>query len=77
MNTETPPPRSPYQAQCLADSLRATLTTFKPQELAAKLGISREAVRSAIKSGELKAKRINSRVFIIESIHAADWWVRL
>lgn len=73
----TPPPLSPYQAQCLADTLRANLTAFKPRELAAKLGISRDAVRAAIKSGELKAKRVNSRVYIVESIDAADWWVRL
>ena len=78
MNTETKEPtRSAWECQSMADSMRAKLEIYRPKELAAKLGISRRSILDAIKSGELKAKKRNRRLFMIESREAAKWWVNL
>lgn len=79
MNQNEPPTpsRSAWECQSMADAMRAKLEIYRPKELAAKLGVSRDAVRNAIKSGQLNAKRINSRVYLIESGDAARWWVNL
>jgi excisionase family DNA binding protein len=69
--------RSPYENQCIADSLAAKLEAYTPRQLASRLGINKRAVLAAIASGELPAKRINRRVFRVESPDAARWWVGL
>lgn len=74
---ETPPTRSAWECQSLADSMRARLTIYKPKELASLLDISLEAVLTACKRGELKHRRVNSRVIKIESLDAATWWTGL
>lgn len=66
-----------FETQTVADGLRRQLEIYSPQELAAKLGISRRAIRSAIKSGALTCHRVNSRVFQIESHAAARWYISL
>lgn len=52
---------------------RGKVTTFRPKDLSAKTGICRAAILRAIKSGELRALRVNARTFIIESQDAAQW----
>ena len=74
---ETETPRSPWEAQCLADQMRRNLTIYSPKSLASKLGISRRAILRAIKTKELEAHRVNARVFQIESPAAARWWIGL
>jgi hypothetical protein len=70
-------PSSIWEGQTVADALRRNLEVYSPQSLASRLGISPGAVRRAIKSGKLKAHRVNSRVFHIESPEAARWWISL
>ena len=66
-----------FETQSVADGLRRHLEIYSPGELASKLAISKASVRAAIKSGKLRAHRINSRVFQIESPEAARWWISL
>ena len=77
MTTTPTEPRSAWECQSLADSLRRQLEIYTPGTLAAKLGISKRAVLRAIGNGDLRAFRVNSRVFQIESPDAARWWIGL
>lgn len=61
----------------ISDGLRARLTIYRPGELAAAMGLSRRTILKAIQSGQLRAHRINSRVFEIESYEAGRWWAKL
>jgi excisionase family DNA binding protein len=72
-----PTATSPWEAQSVADAMRRTLEIYTPKELARRLGISKRAVLKAIKAGSLKANKVNSRVYQIESPAAARWWVGL
>lgn len=66
-----------YDIQSHADALRRELVTYTPRTLAKRLGISKRAVLKAIREKKLRAHRVNSRVFEIESPAAARWWVSL
>jgi hypothetical protein len=68
---------SPWEYQSITDEMRQRLTIYTPRSLASKLGVSRAAVLAACKSGELRHKRVNSRVIKIESKQAAKWWIGL
>jgi len=61
----------------IAEKLRARLTLYRPQELAGATGLSKRQILTAIKSGKLRAHRVNSRVFEVEAEDAARWWVSL
>ncbi len=61
----------------IADGLRARLTLYRPADLAGAVGVSKRTILSAIRSGRLKAHKINGRVFEIESEDAAAWWISL
>jgi excisionase family DNA binding protein len=61
----------------ICDALRHRLTVFTPAELAGMLSVSKRTILAAIRSGKLRAHRINRRVIQIESREAAEWWERL
>jgi len=61
----------------IAEKLRARLTLYRPAELAGATGLSKRQILAAIKSGRLRAHRVNRRVIDIESIEAARWWQSL